>query len=334
MDLKAWDRLIKLRLGGPIPKAVALYLAVRRDHKTGRCDPSQERIAKDLELSEASVRRALKILEDPKHGAVVTRTFQRKKGRIVGTHYSFNPVSQNPSETPTIPSDRPHQNTVDGVTETPAIPSHSLPADRQVKEKGLEIKNNPEKKIQSDSPELAAFRQELLDFQNGFAPITTQGKAIANHKAIRSLFQLAAGDVGRCFAVHRFQQAEEWRRSRVDWCSVLKDFTATEVELTQPRNGNQPTARDRQAEYSRRSNARIQQLIREGLAERQHTAQKPTSRDIIQSSAEYLARKHNRPLPEARCQQCFDTGTIMVQDPNAEWSFAMREAACPSCTTK
>lgn len=87
-------------------------------------------------------------------------------------------------------------------------------------------------KRNSDSPELIAFRRELTEFQNAFAKPTTKGMAIANNNAIRDLFDLSTGRVDRCVKVHQFQQDEPWRKSKVNWTTVLKDFTATERELS------------------------------------------------------------------------------------------------------
>lgn len=92
------------------------------------------------------------------------------------------------------------------------------------------------KRKNSDSPALIAFRHELTKFQNAFAKPTTKGTTIANHNAIRDLFDLSKGSVDRCVRVHRFQQDEAWRKSKVDWTTVLKDFNTTERELSKQKS--------------------------------------------------------------------------------------------------
>lgn len=77
----------------------------------------------------------------------------------------------------------------------------------------------------TDSPELSDFRKNLSDFQDAYAKPTTKNMAIANTNAIRKLFDLAKGDPDICKAVHESLQAEDFRKGRVDWTTVVKNFT-------------------------------------------------------------------------------------------------------------
>lgn len=73
-------------------------------------------------------------------------------------------------------------------------------------------------------PEFVEFRKKLTDFQNSYAEPTKTGHIIENLKSIRQLFDLARGDGDICIEMHYSQQTEAWRKGRVDWIAVLRNF--------------------------------------------------------------------------------------------------------------
>lgn len=93
------------------------------------------------------------------------------------------------------------------------------------------------KKKESDPPELKTFRSSLVAFQKEFAEPTTQGKVIANMKAIRSLFDLSSGSVDDCIATHKAVQKDKWRTGRVDWTHVVQDWNFRKDARSEPKQG-------------------------------------------------------------------------------------------------
>lgn len=141
----------------------------------------------------------------------------------------------------------------------------------------LPEKKLPPKKVSKpkteDAPELVKFRKTLAAFQKNYAEPTTQGAIIGNAAAIKKLFSLARGDTAICVEAHLFQQAEEWRKKRVDWVTVLKDFNFfLENRKHGVTNGtsiqkHQPTSADRRSQSAVDEYQRTE-LIRANLASR------------------------------------------------------------------
>lgn len=104
----------------------------------------------------------------------------------------------------------------------------------------------------SDSAELTIFRRTLSDFQNNYAAPTGKGAAIAQNNAIRNLFDLSKGDAAICVEIHRLLQREEWRKMRVKWTDVEKEFpfhkARTKAESTNHSSVSLPKASIEQLE--------------------------------------------------------------------------------------
>lgn len=84
-QLMAWAA--EQTTGSITRKAVLLSLANAANHHTGRCFPSVERIARETEASERTVRRALDELES---AGLITRERRRREDGTLGTYeYAF-----------------------------------------------------------------------------------------------------------------------------------------------------------------------------------------------------------------------------------------------------
>ncbi|QEW18977.1 putative transcriptional regulator [Marinibacterium anthonyi] len=82
MSHRATNWAIQQRGLEPATKLLLWQLADRHNADTGRCDPSQERLADDCEMSRATVNRHLKKLE----AAGLIRRVQRiDRNRPIGT---------------------------------------------------------------------------------------------------------------------------------------------------------------------------------------------------------------------------------------------------------
>jgi biotin operon repressor len=129
------NKVKKTKVGHPIAKAILFYLA---DCSTGNgCWPSQKTIAEDMEISEVSVQRYIKILEQK---GFITRTYERVGGKISKTFYTLfngipripsNGICQNPSDRG-IPSDR----YLEGIPQIPPIDKEVLNDNITTREEG------------------------------------------------------------------------------------------------------------------------------------------------------------------------------------------------------
>lgn len=120
MSSGAVNRIKKLEVGSPLAKFVLFYLADCATQKG--CFPSQRLIAKETEISEASVKRILKNLEER---GFIARRFEMIGNKIKRTWYELlDGVTVNPSDGVTLNgSHRPivSPRTLDGVTVNPSI---------------------------------------------------------------------------------------------------------------------------------------------------------------------------------------------------------------------
>lgn len=119
-----------------------------------------------------------------------------------------------------------------------------------------------------DPPELISFRKTLSTFQDAYAKPTTKGQIIAQQTAIRQLFHLARGDALACIERHRFYQTEDWRKGRINWSLVVKEFNYYGKNGVQNGN-NQRTNGQYQSTAEKRLKDEIEseQLIRDLLSE-------------------------------------------------------------------
>jgi hypothetical protein len=168
---------------------------------------------------------------------------------------------------------------------TPLRKSQSLYKDENLKE--LEIKEKekelsetdavasvtPLKKIKvQKSPEQEKFHSALWDYQHAFAKVSSQKLIIANHKALHSLFKLARGDTALCIAIHEDLQTESWRRQRVNWVDVEKDFYNYQnrkngngnIQKQSNGNGKPTNSGDRNDQRIANTNAVIAELLQLG----------------------------------------------------------------------
>lgn len=111
----------------PATKVVLWHLCDRHNKDTGRCDPSQEQLADDAEMSRATVNRHLEVLEDK--GLIRrVRRFDRGTGHRERTFYrlAFDTnlaMSQNDTrETPENQGDPMSQNETRSMSQKPADP--------------------------------------------------------------------------------------------------------------------------------------------------------------------------------------------------------------------
>ncbi len=128
------------------------------------------------------------------------------------------------------------------------------------------------------TPEQTTFRHRLWEIQNAYAPVTAKGLIIANNLAIKKLFSLARGDTSICDAIRTDLLTEAWRKGRVTWIEVEKDFNFYKARIEGERNGaikqnerKQPNgspkptnAGDRATERIANTNAVIVELLRLG----------------------------------------------------------------------
>lgn len=81
----------------PATKLVLWWLADRHNKDTGRCDPSQEKLAEDCEMSRRSVNTHLKILEDKGIIERIQRSDLKTK-RKISTFYRLFFENDNPQD--------------------------------------------------------------------------------------------------------------------------------------------------------------------------------------------------------------------------------------------
>ena len=86
MGFQTWRKGKQIKVGDSVAKSIFLYLCECLNEKTGQCNPSQQTIADDLELSVMSVIRKMKILE--KNGLIV-RQKKRHGLKVIGTSYGI-----------------------------------------------------------------------------------------------------------------------------------------------------------------------------------------------------------------------------------------------------
>lgn len=110
MGWQSWQQARKVKIGDSIAKGIYLYLAECFNEQTAQCNPSQETIAEELEVSLPSVKRKLKYLTQI---GLILPAKKTKNNRRTGTNYEiFYGITQNGF-------------TENGISETPSMVSGS-----------------------------------------------------------------------------------------------------------------------------------------------------------------------------------------------------------------
>lgn len=192
------------------------------DNDTGQCHPKMKTVAERVGIPAQSASRMYKKII----GYGFLERVPNGHRCLIGYDKSKHTVNFSPPKSE--------------VKSKPLVNKSSLPDNSSSQQVNLHIKEgtshlttqSTKKKCKTkepDSPELIAFRKVLSDYQNSYAKPTTKRQSIANAIAIRALFGLADGNTEVCLNLHKKLQKETFRRGRVDWTTVHRDFNFDKV---------------------------------------------------------------------------------------------------------
>jgi hypothetical protein len=136
MSIEKSKQAKKIRVGNHYAKVILLYLADCHNSETGRCDPTQETIAADLETSRDSVIRGLGLLDDL---GLISRVKIREAGRVVGTNFDLllSSTRQRSTQQPSKRRSNSLSSTRQRSTQQPSV---EMPVNT-----GVEVKSEAEK---------------------------------------------------------------------------------------------------------------------------------------------------------------------------------------------